>query len=158
MENIGIIHTKYKTLEGMPIQSKGAADSIGEIILRKELQDGLLDLDGFSHIYLIYRFHLSKGYRLRVKPFLDKVEHGVFATRAPKRPIPIGLSLVKLLSVKENIIMVQGVDMVDGTPLLDIKPYIERFDKIETASDGWVKASAVEITEKRADDRFKQQK
>ncbi len=155
MNAIGIIHTKYKKLEDMPIQPKGANKTVGKIILNQEYQDGLLDLDGFSHIYLIYIFHLSKGYSLRVRPFLDDKEHGVFATRAPSRPNPIGLSVVKLLSVQNNIIEVEGADLVDGTPILDIKPYIEQFDKVEHSKSGWLKASDEEIRNKKSNHRFK---
>jgi tRNA-Thr(GGU) m(6)t(6)A37 methyltransferase TsaA len=155
MNAIGIIHTEYKKLEDMPIQPKGASKTVGRIILNQEYQDGLLDLDGFSHIYLIYIFHLSKGYSLRVRPFLDDKEHGVFATRAPSRPNPIGLSVVKLLSVKNNIVEVEGADLVDGTPILDIKPYIEQFDKVEQSKSGWLNASDEEIRNKKSDHRFK---
>jgi tRNA-Thr(GGU) m(6)t(6)A37 methyltransferase TsaA len=154
MKKIGVIRTQYQTPDNMPIQPKGARDSIGEIVLNPEFQAGLLDLDGFSHIYLIYEFHLTKGYQLKVKPFMDDKEHGVFATRAPNRPNPIGLSIVELLSVDRNILKIRGADVVDGTPILDIKPYIEPFDKVEHAKNGWFKAADQEIIRKRSDDRF----
>jgi len=154
MKPIGIIHTPFTTLGNMPIQPNGAENSIAEIVLNNEFLDGLLDLDSFSHIYLIYLFHRSKGYDLKVVPFLDNQEHGVFATRAPRRPNPIGLSIVKILSVHGNIIQVAGADVLDGTPILDIKPYIEQFDKVEKSSCGWLKISEQGVAKKRSDNRF----
>lgn len=154
MQPIGIIRTQYQSLEKMPIQPKGAIDSIGTVILEPQYQEGLKDLDGFSHIYLIYLFHQSKGHQLTVRPFLDHKEHGVFATRAPRRPNPLGLSLVKLLSVTGNTVEVEGADLLNGTPILDIKPYIEPFDKVENTKNGWVTASAEEIRDKKSDHRF----
>ena len=154
MNNIGIIHTPYTTPEKMPIQPVSAGDAAGRIILNSELQDGLLDLDGFSHLFLIYRFHRSDSYHLLVKPFLDDRQHGVFATRAPRRPNPIGLSIVRLVAIRENVIEFMGADMLDGTPLLDIKPYIPQFDHVEQARSGWLQASVDEIQDKVSDDRF----
>lgn len=119
---IGIIRTPHKNLEGMPIQPSGAQGILGTVEVEESFREGLLDLDGFSHIYLLYFFHLSKSFNLVVKPFLDNTPHGVFATRAPKRPNPIGISVVSLLGVDDRTLRVEGVDMADGTPLLDIKP------------------------------------
>ena len=119
---IGIIRTPHKNLEGMPIQPSGAEGILGTVEVEESFREGLLDLDGFSHIYLLYFFHLSKSFNLVVKPFLDNTPHGVFATRAPKRPNPIGISVVSLLGVDDRTLRVEGVDMADGTPLLDIKP------------------------------------
>src|SRR5665647_2642539 len=116
---IGIIRTPFKTREGMPIQSSGAIGTKGKIELKKKLVQGLIDLDGFSHIILIYHFHKSIGYELQVTPFLDNKTHGVFSTRAPKRPNPIGMSVVKLVSINNNILEIENVDMIDRTPLLD---------------------------------------
>ncbi|MCG8023532.1 MAG: tRNA (N6-threonylcarbamoyladenosine(37)-N6)-methyltransferase TrmO [Candidatus Thiodiazotropha endolucinida] len=138
----------------MPIQSKGAADSGGRVVLHKRYQQGLVDLDGFSHIYLIYRLHLSNGFDLLVEPFLDTEKHGVFATRAPRRPNPIGLSIVKLLSIQDNIIEITGADMINGTPLLDIKPYMKQFDNIEQSTSGWLDATDDRIRNTRSDSRF----
>jgi tRNA-Thr(GGU) m(6)t(6)A37 methyltransferase TsaA len=152
---IGIIHTPHKTKEGMPIQSSNAEGIKGFIKLKKKHIKGLLDLDGFSHIYLIYHFHKSKGFELLVKPFLDDSPHGVFSTRAPKRPNSIGISVVKLISIKDNILEIENVDMMDGTPLLDIKPYISEFDIHNNVKVGWIKGKKGLINEMKSDDRFK---
>lgn len=154
MSPIGIINTQYQKLEQMPIQPKGAENTISEIIINKEYEAGLADLDGFSHIYLIYEFHQSCGFQLSVVPFMDNTEHGVFATRAPRRPNPIGLSIVRILSIDKNIIKVSDADVLNGTPLLDIKPYIEQFDKVEQAQSGWMTASNSEVEIAQSDDRF----
>lgn len=154
MQPVGVIHTPYTTLEKMPIQPKGAQSVPGRIILDPMYQEGLLDLDGFSHIYLLYLFHRSKDYSLNVTPFMDNTEHGVFATRAPRRPNPIGLSIVRLLDVNGNQLEVEGVDMLDGTPLLDIKPYIDAFDRVESALSGWLNATGEQIADARSDQRF----
>lgn len=152
---IGFIQTEFSTLENMPVQPGGADNAVGRITINPEYQDGLIDLDGFSHIHLIYEFHLSDGYNLIVRPFLDDREHGVFATRAPRRPNPIGMSIVRLLSVRHNLIEVSGADLVNGTPILDIKPYMKQFDKIEDSSSGWLAVSDEEIRKKKSDQRFK---
>ena len=136
---IGVIHTPFKTKEGMPIQPAGAAGIKGTIIVKPEFTEGLVDLNGFSHIILIYHFHQSEGFELLVKPFLDQKLHGVFATRAPKRPNQIGISIVKLNKVNGNMLEVENVDMLDGTPLLDIKPYVPAFDVHEVEKTGWMK-------------------
>ncbi len=125
---IGIVHSPHKEIQGTPIQPAGARGIAGEIEIYEKYQEGLKDLDGFSHILLIYHFHLSKGYSLKVKPFLDDKLRGVFATRAPKRPNSIGLSVVKLNSIEKNTLYIEDVDMLDGTPVLDIKPYVSQFD------------------------------
>lgn len=103
-----------------------------------EFAEGLSDLDGFSHIYLIFHLHKSDGYELKVKPFLDTVKRGLFACRAPRRPNQIGLSIVRLERVEENMVHVRDVDMLDGTPLLDIKPFVEEFDAREKIKTGWL--------------------
>jgi len=154
MQPIGTIHTPYLTPEDMPVQPAGAGDTQAMILLRPGYQAGLADLDGFSHIYLIYEFHLSSGYSLVVRPFLDDKTHGVFATRAPRRPNPLGLSIVRLLSIEANRLTVAGADIVDGTPLLDIKPYIEAFDRVEHPANGWLTASGEEIRNTKSDRRF----
>jgi len=155
MITIGIIHTPYTGPQDMPVQPGGAAGTRSTVVLYPEYRVGLADLEGFSHIYLIYRFHLSSGYRLVVHPFLDDRPHGVFATRAPRRPNPIGLSIVRLLSVDGNRLTVGGADVVDGTPLLDIKPYIEPFDRVEQPVNGWMTASLEEIGKRKSDGRFR---
>ncbi|MBW2988049.1 tRNA (N6-threonylcarbamoyladenosine(37)-N6)-methyltransferase TrmO [Candidatus Woesearchaeota archaeon] len=151
---IGVIHSNYKQRVGVPIQGALSKDSRGWVEVKPEYKAGLKDIEGFSHIILVYHFHLSKGYSLLTKPFLENKEHGVFATRAPKRPNPIGVSVVRLDSVKGNILYVSEVDIVDGTPLLDIKPYIERFDLRENTRKGWIGNKLKNITEHHADHRF----
>lgn len=153
---LGTIKSPFKDLEGMPIQPIGAAGVKGEIHLKEEYVDGLMDLQEFSHIILIYHLHLSKGYSLKVKPFLDHEKHGVFATRAPKRPNSIGISVVRLERIEGNLIFIANVDIVDGTPLLDIKPYIPHFDipEGEKVRVGWFEGKHVEAVHKKSDNRF----
>ena len=153
--SIGTIHTPFKTKEGMPIQSIGAEGIKGTIRLKKEYVKGLLDLDGFSHIFLIYHFHKSIGFKLQVMPFLDNVLHGVFSTRAPRRPNSIGISVVKLISIIDNILEIENVDMLDGTPLLDIKPYIPGFDIHHIEKDGWINEKMEKLSDLKSDARFK---
>ena len=121
---IGIIHTPFSRPEGMPIQPAGAVGITGSVEVLEQFRPGLKDLDGFSHIILLYQFHRSQGFSLEIVPFLDSKPRGVFATRAPKRPNPIGLSVVHLLRIEHNILYIENVDILDRTPLLDIKPYI----------------------------------
>jgi len=113
--SIGVVHSPFKKIDGTPIQPSAAKDIKGTIELREELVDGLKDLDGFSHIILLYHFHLSKEYSLSIVPFLDDTSHGVFATRAPRRPNSIGLSVVKLVKIEKHILHIENVDVVDGT-------------------------------------------
>jgi tRNA-Thr(GGU) m(6)t(6)A37 methyltransferase TsaA len=154
IQSIGIIHSPFTAPEGMPIQPTGAADATGTVVLDPAFAAGLRDLEGFSHIYLIYYFHRASPMQLQVRPFLDNREHGIFATRAPSRPNPIGLSIVELLEVGEDRLTVRGIDVLDGTPLLDIKPYVEAFDRVEGSRSGWLEASRDEISRKRSDRRF----
>ena len=141
---IGVIHTSFKEKKYTPIQG-AFSDSVGTVELYPEYAPGLADIEGFSHIILIYHFHKSEGSTLVQRPFLDgKKERGIFAIRFYDRPNPIGLSIVGLKSVKGNILEVEGVDILDGTPLLDIKPYIKQFDCKENARSGWV--DEVELT------------
>lgn len=151
---IGIIHSPHQSLEDMPIQPKGASEYIGNIIVDEKYIDGLKDLDGFSHIYLLYSFHKATRTEMLVIPFMDKKTRGVFATRSPLRPNHIGISIVKLISVEGNKVFVKGIDILDGTPLLDIKPYVEKFDVVQDSVSGWMQASDEEIIEKRSDERF----
>jgi tRNA-Thr(GGU) m(6)t(6)A37 methyltransferase TsaA len=134
---IGIIHSPHKKREETPIQPVYAQGIEGSIELFERYTDGLRDLDGFSHIHLLYHFHQAGEARLIVKPFLDNVPRGVFATRGPWRPNPLGLSLVRLRRIDGNIIHIEDVDVLDGTPLLDIKPYVTRFDVRENVRCGW---------------------
>ncbi len=151
---IGIIKTPFNELEGMPVQPSGAADIKGTIIINTEYQQGLSDLEGFSHIILLFYLHRSKGYNLMVKPFMDDKKRGVFSTRAPRRPNPIGLSIVELVEIKENIITIKGIDMLNNTPLIDIKPYIPKFDEKKSASAGWAEARQQKADFLKSDSRF----
>jgi len=136
MKPIGIIHSPFSDKSQTPIQaSRSQAKGMVEVF--PEYTDGLQDLEGFSHIYLFYIFHQSSGYSLTVKPFLDDCLHGVFATRYPERPNPLGMSIVRLLTRRDNLLDIEGVDMLDGTPLLDIKPYVPEFDIRTGTANGW---------------------
>jgi len=152
---IGIIRSPYNETEGTPIQTTGARGVGGTVEILPECVEGLKDLDGFSHIILIYHFHLSKGYSLTVKPFLDDTPRGVFATRAPKRPNSIGFSVVRLVKIEGTTLDIEGVDIVDSTPLLDIKPYVPEFDAKEAERIGWLAGRAEKAAETGADERFK---
>jgi len=134
---IGIIHSPFKEAEGVPIQTVFANGAAGTVEVYPEYSAGLADLDGFSHIILLYWFHKSSSYRLTCRPFLDTQERGVFATRAPRRPNPLGFSIVELLKVEGRILTVGSVDIIDQTPLLDIKPYVPDFDVREHVRTGW---------------------
>ncbi|MCD4803805.1 MAG: tRNA (N6-threonylcarbamoyladenosine(37)-N6)-methyltransferase TrmO [Anaerolineales bacterium] len=152
--SIGIIHTPFRDLSGMPIQPSAAEGVEGKVILDPALQEGLKDLEGFSHIILLYYFHQAGDPKLLVKPYLDDEQRGLFATRAPRRPNGIGFSIVKLLEIQENILKVANVDILDGTPLLDIKPYIPYFDHPEADRVGWLEKSKGKVGGKLSDDRF----
>jgi tRNA (adenine37-N6)-methyltransferase len=155
MNPIGTIHTPFTKLEGMPIQPTGAVGVNGTIEIFDEFRDGLKDLDGFSHIILLYRFHRSIGYNLHVIPFMDMTPRGVFATRAPKRPNPIGMSVVQLNRIENGILHVCNIDILDGTPLLDIKPYVPEFDHPQEVRTGWIANSTDTVLTKKSDKRFK---
>ena len=152
--SIGIIHTPFRDLSGMPIQPSAAEGVEGKVILDPALQEGLQDLEGFSHIILLYYFHQAGDPKLLVKPYLDDEQRGLFATRAPRRPNGIGFSIVKLLEIQGNILTVANVDILDGTPLLDIKPYIPYFDHPEADRVGWLEKSKGKVGGKLSDDRF----
>ncbi|MEG6552047.1 tRNA (N6-threonylcarbamoyladenosine(37)-N6)-methyltransferase TrmO [Desulfocurvibacter africanus] len=151
---IGIVRSPWTSLEGMPIQPAGARDAEGQAVLDPQYAQGLADLEGFSHAYLIYHFHGSQGYALTVTPFLDNTPRGLFSTRAPRRPNPIGLSVVRVLGVSGNVLRIAGVDVLDGTPLLDIKPYMPAFDAVPEARAGWAEKSQADVGATRSDDRF----
>ena len=151
---IGTIHSPFQNIQGMPIQPAGAKGIAGTIEIKPEYVDGLQDIEGFSHIILIYHFHLSKGYSLKVKPFLDENLRGVFATRAPRRPNHIGISVVKLVRVEGTILHIEDIDIVDGTPLLDIKPYVPEFDITGKKKLGWLSKKVKKVHEVKADERF----
>jgi tRNA (adenine37-N6)-methyltransferase len=151
---IGVIRSPFGETAGAPIQPTGARGVRGRIEIKQQFVPGLKDLDGFSHLIVIYHFHRSHGYALEVKPFLDESSHGVFATRAPKRPNPIGISVVRLTGIDENILHIEDVDIVDGTPLLDLKPYVPQFDHRPTERIGWLQQVVEKAGDVRADDRF----
>jgi tRNA (adenine37-N6)-methyltransferase len=147
---IGIIHSEHTVAEKTPIQPIYAQGCKGQVDVFTEFAEGLRDLEGFSHLYLIYHFHQSSPqFKLIVKPFLQDIEHGIFATRAPCRPNAIGLSVVELLSIDGNILHLDGVDILDGTPLLDIKPYTAKFDLHNVKKNGWQDEVDEQTAEKR---------
>jgi tRNA-Thr(GGU) m(6)t(6)A37 methyltransferase TsaA len=152
---IGVIRTPHNEAAGMPIQATAATGVPGRIDLDREFVAGLADLEGFSHLILLYHLHLITAPRLTVTPFLDDQPHGIFATRSPARPNPIGLSTVRLIAISRATIEIEDVDVVDGTPLLDIKPYIPAFDDRAGARVGWFAGRLGELREARADDRFR---
>ena len=154
---IGIIHSEFKRKEGIPIQPTGASKKRGQVEIFPDYALGLRDLEGFSHIYLIYHFHLSRGYSLFTKPFMDDKKHGVFATHAPRRPNAIGMSVVRLVGRKDNILEVENIDIIDGTPLLDIKPYIPSFveKEREDVRIGWLSKEPHKVYTHRSDERFR---
>jgi tRNA (adenine37-N6)-methyltransferase len=151
---IGVIRSPFSDVEGMPVQSVAAIGVKGTVELDPELAPGLKDLEGFSHIILIYYFHLNKGYSLHVIPFLDPTLKGVFATRVPRRPNGIGFSVVRLTGIQGNNLEIEDVDILDQTPLLDIKPFVPQFDHREVQSTGWFAKGAPKASEIRADRRF----
>ena len=154
IQPIGIIHSPWTSLKNMPIQPKGAEGTEGSVELLPEFTEGLTDLAGFSHIYLLYLFHKASRTKMSVIPFLDTVKRGVFSTRSPLRPNHIGLSIVQIVSVEKNIIKVRGIDILDGTPLLDVKPWIEKFDLVLNTRSGWMKGTVDDVAAKRSDSRF----
>ncbi len=152
---IGVIRSPFKSIEGMPIQSAAAKGVAGSVELHETFADGLHDLEGFSHIILIYHFHRSRGYALHVKPFLDNQLRGVFATRAPRRPNAVGISIVRLVNVEGPVLHIVDVDILDETPLLDIKPYVPIFDVRKAVKTGWLSSRAGGVSAVRSDKRFK---
>lgn len=152
---IGVIHSPFKQTKGMPIQPAGAGGVAGTVEVNPEYGDGLKDLDGFSHIFLLYHFHLSQGYSLTVKPYLDDSLRGVFATRAPRRPNAIGISVVRLVRIEGCTLHIEDLDIADSTPLLDIKPYVPEFDCRKVERIGWLAGKAEKAAEVGADERFK---
>jgi tRNA-Thr(GGU) m(6)t(6)A37 methyltransferase TsaA len=151
---IGIIHSPFKEPKGTPIQPAGAKRIDGTVEIFPEYAEGLKDIEGFSHIILLYHFHLSKGAALIAKPYMDDETHGVFAMRGPSRPNPVGISVVHLVKVEGNTLHIQDVDIVDGTPLLDIKPYVPEFDIREVTRIGWLETSVRKLSASRDDGRF----
>jgi tRNA-Thr(GGU) m(6)t(6)A37 methyltransferase TsaA len=152
---IGIIHTPFTDLENMPIQPAGAVGVKGTVEVFEDFQAGLKDLDGFSHIILVYCFHRSRSFDLHVVPFLDSEPRGLFATRAPKRPNPIGLSVVRLDKIEDGVLHIQNVDILDSTPLLDIKPEVPEFDAQADVRIGWLEKARKNVSIRKSDGRFK---
>lgn len=152
--SIGIIKSPFRKKTGMPIQTTGAIGVKGEIEIYPDFEGGLKDLDGFSHIILIYHLHESTGFQLELKPFMDDKLHGVFSTRAPKRPNSIGFSVVRLIKIENNILHIENIDILNGTPLLDIKPYIPDIDCHEVNKIGWLEGKSGKMKDKRSDSSF----
>jgi len=151
---IGTVHSPFKGIQGMPIQPTGATGIRGTVEIEPDFSEGLKDLEGFSHVILLYHFHRVRESKLLVTPFMDSQLRGIFATRAPKRPNPIGLSVVKLLRVAGNVLHVENLDILDGTPLLDIKPYVPEFDEHPAERVGWLEQARGMVVNKRSDARF----
>lgn len=152
-EPIGIIHSPFKEPEGAPIQPSRAKGAAGTVEVFQDYEEGLCDLDGFSHIILLCHLHRTRSFRLQVVPFLDTQPRGLFATRAPSRPNPIGMSIVELAGIEGTTLAIRGLDLLEGTPVLDIKPYVGEFDDRTNTRTGWL-----ENARKRtnvADDRFR---
>jgi tRNA-Thr(GGU) m(6)t(6)A37 methyltransferase TsaA len=151
---IGIIHSPFKEPQGTPIQPAGAKGTNGTVEIFLEYAEGLKDIEGFSHIILLYHFHLSKESTLIAKPYMDNETHGVFAMRGPSRPNPIGISVVRLVKVEGNMLHIRDVDIVDGTPLLDVKPYIPEFDIRKVQRIGWLEENVHKLSTSKDNGRF----
>lgn len=151
---IGYFKTPFHALEDMPIQPTGAQGVEGTIEIVADYVEGLKDLDGFSHVIVLSHLHKSSGFKLTVRPFLDNSPHGVFSTRAPKRPNSIGFSIMRLKSVVGNIVTLEGADVLDGTPVLDLKPYVADFDNCDADRFGWLEGRGENAQSHRSDDRF----
>jgi tRNA-Thr(GGU) m(6)t(6)A37 methyltransferase TsaA len=137
LKPIGVIHSPYKNRGNTPHQGY-RSEQISQIEVFREFEEGLQDIEGFSHIIVIHWFHKSQGYHLLVRTPWDDTPHGLFATRSPHRPCPLGLTVVELVAREENILKVKGLDAIDGTPLLDIKPYILSIDEGSVVKSGWL--------------------
>ena len=151
---IGIVHSPYKKPKGTPIQPLAATGVKATVEIFPEFVEGLTDLDGFSHIFILYHCHLVGKPSLKVQPYMDNDTHGVFSTRAPSRPNAIGLSVVRLVSVKKNLLYIQDVDILNGTPVLDIKPFVPEFDMREVKKIGWLEKNVNKLPESKDDGRF----
>jgi tRNA-Thr(GGU) m(6)t(6)A37 methyltransferase TsaA len=151
---IGVIHSPFKEPKGTPIQPAAAKGINGIVEIFPEYAEGLKDIEGFSYIILLYHFHLSRGSALIAKPYMDNETHGVFAMRGPSRPNTIGISVVRIVRIEENMLHIQDVDIVEGTPLLDIKPYIPEFDIREVERIGWLEKNVHKLPVSKDDGRF----
>lgn len=152
--SIGTLYSPHKNIADMPIQPSGAAGVTGTISLEAQYVEGLKDLEHFSHIYVLYHFHQAGEALLTVTPFMDSNRHGIFATRAPRRPNPIGLSVLKLNKIVGHLLQVENVDILNGTPVLDVKPYVPDFDHIQVEKTGWLNHAEGVVKKQRSDDRF----
>ncbi|MGR8930284.1 MAG: tRNA (N6-threonylcarbamoyladenosine(37)-N6)-methyltransferase TrmO [Gammaproteobacteria bacterium] len=152
---IGIVHSPFRKREDMPVQPTGALGVTGTIEVFDAYLTGLKDLNEFSHLILLYQFHHSRSFDLQVIPFLDTVPRGLFSTRAPNRPNAIGLSIVELDGIENGLLHIKNVDILDGTPLLDIKPYVPEFDAYPDANAGWFGKSGLAASSQKSDSRFK---
>ena len=157
LEPIGTIHTPFKDIDGMPIQAIGAKGIKGELHIKDKFKEGLKDLEGFSHANILFHFHEVEGYDLVVKPFLDNEKRGIFATRSPKRPNRIGSSIVEINKIEDNVVHISNVDILDGTPLIDIKPYVPHLweETIEDLRIGWFEDKHQNARTQKSDSRFK---
>ncbi len=153
---IGIVHSPHKEPKGTPIQSSAATGVKATVEIFPEFTGGLSDLEGFSHIIILYHCHLAGKASLKVRPYMDKNMHGVFSTRAPSRPNSIGLSVVRLISVEGNLLYIQDVDILDETPVLDIKPFVPEFDVREVKKTGWLEKNVNKLPESKDDGRFQE--
>jgi tRNA-Thr(GGU) m(6)t(6)A37 methyltransferase TsaA len=156
---IGTIRTPHQTLDNIPVQPVGSGDE-GIVELFPEFAEGLVDVDGFSHVMLLFHLHeMKKDYKLTITPFMDNKQHGVFATRSPSRPAAIGLSTVKVIKIENNKLYFKGADMLNGSPLIDIKPFFRNVDNRPDAISGWLENKDADIASKhRSDDRFMERK
>jgi tRNA (adenine37-N6)-methyltransferase len=151
---IGLIHTPYHTTEDMPIQGSGGKGVRATIEIYPDFAAGLKDLEGFSHIILLYHLHLVEKSALIVKPFMDDEQRGIFATRSPVRPNPIGMTTVRLIEIRDNRLIVEDIDMIDQSPLLDIKPCLPMIDDLQGLRLGWLTGKVEQFSQKKSDDRF----
>lgn len=138
---IGVVHSPYKTTADAPFQGN---DKISKIEISKEYEGGLKDIEGFTHLHVFYWLHKSKGFSLLVTTPWDTIFHGLFTTRSPHRPNPIGHAVVELVEQKDNILSVRGLDAIEGTPVMDIKPYIKKLDVKTDAISGWIEKTNLE--------------
>lgn len=151
---IGYFRTPFTEIKGMPIQPIGGHGVEGIIDVLPQYSEGLKDLEGFSHVYVLYHLHEIVGYDLMVKPFLDTDRHGIFATRSPKRPNPIGLSVMRLKGVSGNSVLLECIDVLNNTPVIDIKPYVADFDRCNADRFGWFEGKSANAVHHRSDERF----
>ncbi|MFP4135732.1 MAG: tRNA (N6-threonylcarbamoyladenosine(37)-N6)-methyltransferase TrmO [Candidatus Acetothermia bacterium] len=151
---VGRVLSPHESPEGTPIQPSAAEGVEGKVEVFPDYREGLEDLEGFSHVILVYVFHMSAGSDLKVKPFMDERDRGVFATRSPARPNPLGISTVRLTGVESGHLHIKDVDLLDGTPVLDLKPYVAEFDRPDENENGWLAENVHKLDESRDDGRF----